>query len=66
MYSDGYYGQFGGHEDKKFSIYRFRSLLQKISNSPVNEQYDHIDHTLNSWKGNADQVDDILVMGIKV
>ena len=66
MYSDGYYGQFGGHEDKKFSTYRFRSLLQKISNLPVNEQYAHIEATLNAWKGEAEQVDDILVMGIKV
>lgn len=66
LYSDGYYGQFGGHEDKKFSIYRFRSLLQNMSNYPVNEQYDQIDTTLNSWKGEAEQVDDILIMGIKV
>jgi serine phosphatase RsbU (regulator of sigma subunit) len=66
LFTDGYYGQFGSKDDKKFNLYRFRTLLQKISNLSVEEQKNSIERTFLSWKDNAEQVDDILVMGVKI
>lgn len=66
LFSDGYYGQFGGAEDKKFGVVRFRTMLQKISTLPIEEQQKIVDCTFNSWKGPSEQIDDILVMGIRV
>jgi serine phosphatase RsbU (regulator of sigma subunit) len=66
LFSDGYYGQFGGNEDKKFGLVRFRTMLQRISNLPVEEQFKIIDCSFNSWKGSLEQIDDILVMGIRI
>lgn len=66
LYSDGYYGQFGGSDDRKFNTYRFKSLLQKVSKLPIEEQMQIINNTMQSWKGIHEQVDDMLVMGIRV
>ena len=66
LFSDGYYGQFGGDEDKKFGLVRFRNLIQTISSLATSDQQKTIETTLKTWKGNAEQVDDILVMGIRI
>jgi serine phosphatase RsbU (regulator of sigma subunit) len=66
LYTDGYYGQFGGSNDTKFSVFRFRNLIQKISTLSVADQQLIIENTFNSWKGETEQVDDILVMGVRV
>lgn len=66
LYSDGFYGQFGGLDDKKFSVFRFRNLLQKIAHLSFEEQKSIVDRTFLTWKGLSEQVDDILVMGIRV
>ena len=66
LFTDGYYGQFGGSEDKKFGLERFRTLLKNTSTLPINEQYTVIENTLQNWKNAAEQVDDILVMGIRI
>ena len=66
LFSDGYYGQFGGDDDKKFGLVRFRSMLQNISTLPANEQYEIVECTFKAWRGTSEQVDDILVMGIRI
>ena len=66
IFSDGYLDQFGGEHKKKFGIRRFRELLVEIHNKPMMEQRDILDKTITDWQGNFDQIDDILVMGIKV
>jgi len=66
MFSDGFQDQFGGEQGKKFKIKRFRELLQSLYDKPVEEQKDIIHRSLNQWKGNIAQVDDICVIGIRV
>lgn len=66
LFSDGYYGQFGGNEDKKFGLPRFKDLLLEISGQTIDAQIHTIGSNLTEWKGNAEQVDDILVMGIRI
>jgi serine phosphatase RsbU (regulator of sigma subunit) len=66
MFSDGFADQFGGKKRLKYLYSRFKVLLVGISNEPVKKQYAEIDKELENWKGLEKQVDDILVMGIKI
>ncbi len=65
MFSDGYADQFGGPEGKKFKYRRFRHLLLSICDQPLSMQKEILENSLNDWKGNLEQVDDILVIGAK-
>ncbi len=66
MFSDGYYDQFGGESGRKFMKKRFRELLEDISVKEMTEQKDILEKTFYDWKGEHDQADDILVVGIKL
>ena len=66
IFSDGYQDQFGGETRKKFGIRRFRELLLEIHDKPVDEQKEILDNTITRWKGNLSQIDDILVMGMRI
>jgi serine phosphatase RsbU (regulator of sigma subunit) len=66
LFTDGYADQFGGPEGKKFMTKRFKDLLLSIHSKPAQEQEAILESTLNSWKKEVSQVDDILVLGIRV
>jgi serine phosphatase RsbU (regulator of sigma subunit) len=66
IFSDGYADQFGGPKGKKFMVSQFRKLLLSIHTRPMHEQKHLLDIAIEDWKGVEDQVDDILVMGVKV
>ncbi len=66
MMSDGYMDQFGGLEDTKFNSTRFKEMLLENRALSMSMQKDIISKTLSEWKGNKDQVDDILVLGVKL
>ncbi|MDX1629401.1 MAG: SpoIIE family protein phosphatase [Fulvivirga sp.] len=65
LYSDGFQDQFGGTRNKKFMSKRFRQLLIDNSTKDLKVQRKDLDEKLEAWKGNEEQTDDILVMGIK-
>jgi len=65
-FTDGFEDQFGGPDNKKFLIKKLRSLLFDIHSKSLSEQKSILETTLKDWIGNNFQVDDILVMGIKV
>jgi serine phosphatase RsbU (regulator of sigma subunit) len=65
LFSDGYADQFGGPEGKKFKYRRFRHLLLTIHKFPMDEQLQLLEERLDTWKGDLEQVDDILILGIK-
>lgn len=65
VFSDGFADQFGGPEDKKFSTRRLKSLLSELIDLPLDEQYDALENRFMQWKGNREQLDDIILMGIK-
>lgn len=65
LFSDGYADQFGGPDGKKFKYRRFRHLLLTIHKFPMAEQLHLLEERLESWKGDIEQVDDILIIGIK-
>ncbi|MES2138555.1 MAG: SpoIIE family protein phosphatase [Bacteroidota bacterium] len=64
--SDGYADQFGGPKGKKFMVSNFRNLLLEISKNDIETQNDLLNQTIGNWKGSLEQVDDILVMGLRV
>jgi len=66
LFSDGFPDQFGGPDNKKFMLRRFQELLSEISGMPMNRQKEILMQKLNDWKGINEQVDDILVIGIRV
>ena len=64
MYSDGFPDQFGGAKSKKYMNKNFKNFLIKNHNLSTKEQYDLLNKELISWKGNLEQIDDILIIGI--
>jgi serine phosphatase RsbU (regulator of sigma subunit)/HAMP domain-containing protein len=66
IFSDGYADQFGGPKGKKFMAGNFRNLLLDASKLPANEQRHKLNETIESWRGGLEQVDDILIIGIKI
>jgi ligand-binding sensor domain-containing protein/serine phosphatase RsbU (regulator of sigma subunit) len=65
IFSDGYADQFGGPEGKKYKYRRFRHLLLTIHKLPLEKQKQYLDESIEEWRGNFEQIDDILVIGIK-
>jgi ligand-binding sensor domain-containing protein/serine phosphatase RsbU (regulator of sigma subunit) len=66
LFSDGYPDQFGGPLGKKFKMARLKNLLSDICTRPMEEQYDHVSNNFFLWKGDHDQVDDVLFMAVKI
>jgi serine phosphatase RsbU (regulator of sigma subunit)/CheY-like chemotaxis protein len=66
MFSDGYYDQFGGPNGLKFLSGNFRKLLLEIHQQPVAEQKKRLEETIEKWKGDREQLDDMLVIGIRM
>jgi len=65
LFSDGYADQFGGPENKKFMYRRLRHLLLTISKYPLPDQERIIDETIASWMGGHDQIDDMMILGVR-
>lgn len=66
LFSDGLPDQFGGPEGKKMKIARLKDLIGGITSLPLEKQEDAMISFYKDWKGNFDQVDDILFMGVRV
>ncbi len=66
MFSDGYVDQFGGEYDRKFMLTNFKNILLKISDIPMEEQKIILENSFNKWKKDKVQIDDILIVGLKV
>jgi len=66
LFTDGYADQFGGPKGKKFKYKQLESLLAANNGKPLSEQTKILDKAIIDWKGDLEQVDDILLMGIKI
>lgn len=66
MFSDGFPDQFGGIDYKKFMIKRFQRLLLDISGHSMEKQKELLDVQFEEWRGDVQQMDDVMVMGVKV
>jgi serine phosphatase RsbU (regulator of sigma subunit) len=65
-FSDGFIDQFGGPRNKKYGTKKFKKLLLSIQHLSMEEQKSLIITEFNEWKGNQENLDDILVMGVRV
>lgn len=65
MFSDGIIDQFGGEHEKKFLTKRLKQLLIDINMLSMQEQRKIIYKTFHSWKGSYEQVDDVLIIGVR-
>lgn len=66
LFSDGYADQFGGNDNKKFKVSRLQETLLSICKLPMQEQKNKLLQAFQEWKGKNEQVDDILVIGVRL
>ena len=66
LFSDGIVDQFGGPKGKKFMSKNFKKLLLNMQNIPLKEQGAALEEVLLDWMGEISQIDDILVMGLRL
>lgn len=66
LFTDGYADQFGGEHGKKFKFVKFRNLLLSIADKEVEEQHEILYDTIVKWQGGHEQVDDIMIFGVRV
>jgi len=66
LFSDGFVDQFGIKNNKKLKTQKFREAILRNKHKSLLDQRDHLDYFIEDWKGNMEQTDDILVIGIRV
>lgn len=66
LFSDGLPDQFGGEDGKKMKIARLKDFIEEISVLSMDEQGEAASSFYHEWKGDYDQVDDIIFMGVRV
>lgn len=66
IYSDGFQDQIGGKGDRKYSSRKFKSFLQSIHTHSPKKQLELLEKEIIVWRGEEEQLDDILVMGVQV
>lgn len=68
IFSDGYGDQIGGPKEKKFMKKNLKQLLLSVHEKPMNEQKEILNKTIEDWisAGKTGQMDDILVIGVKI
>lgn len=66
LFSDGYADQFGGPKGKKFKYGQLKKTLLEIHAKSMKEQKEILEQTITEWQGDNMQVDDILIIGIKI
>ncbi len=65
IFSDGYADQFGGEKKRKFTYKLFKDLLVEISDLPLNQQKQYLLNAHLQWRDGLEQLDDIMVIGLK-
>ncbi|MDX2174501.1 MAG: tetratricopeptide repeat protein [Bacteroidota bacterium] len=66
LFTDGFADQFGGEHNRKLSTARFKTLLKEIHSKPLIEQKIYLTNFFDAWKGDNEQIDDVLVLGLKI
>jgi serine phosphatase RsbU (regulator of sigma subunit) len=66
LFSDGLPDQFGGADGKKMKIARLKKLIEDVTNLSLSEQKESITKFYDEWKGDYDQVDDVLLIGVRL
>jgi serine phosphatase RsbU (regulator of sigma subunit) len=66
LFTDGYADQFGGPYEKKFRYNQFKELLANATSAPsMAEVHQLVKTTMEEWIEGYEQIDDMLVMGVR-
>lgn len=65
-FSDGYMDQFGGEGEMRLTAKRFKEILLSVSNEKVSKQKLILENEFNKWRGDNDQIDDVLILGVEI
>jgi serine phosphatase RsbU (regulator of sigma subunit) len=65
LFSDGYADQFGGPNGKKFKYGSLKMYLTDIHRHPMKEQRKLLEDNFYNWKGKREQIDDVIIMGVR-
>ena len=66
IFSDGFADTFGGQDGKKIMTKKFKEILLDIQDKSMQEQERYLDDFVENWKAGTEQVDDILVIGVRL
>jgi serine phosphatase RsbU (regulator of sigma subunit) len=66
MFSDGYADQFGGESGKKMMVKNLKEQLLKIHSLPMQQQHEALKNKFIEWRSTYEQVDDVLIIGIRI
>ncbi len=66
LFTDGYADQFGGPKGKKFKYRQLQETLIAMSDLSMDKQKEKLDTILNDWQSSLEQVDDILIIGVRL
>jgi serine phosphatase RsbU (regulator of sigma subunit) len=66
LFSDGLPDQFGGADGKKMKVARLKTWITESYSKNLDQQHEILVRNYNKWKGSFEQVDDILLMGVRV
>jgi serine phosphatase RsbU (regulator of sigma subunit) len=66
LFSDGFADQFGGPKGKKFKYKQMQEILLENASSSPQQQMETLRSRLQAWQGKLEQIDDILVIGLRI
>jgi sigma-B regulation protein RsbU (phosphoserine phosphatase) len=66
LFSDGFSDQFGEQSDKKFKYKQLKRVISSLSGHMMSQQGEMLMSTFLDWKGNTQQIDDVLVFGFQL
>jgi serine phosphatase RsbU (regulator of sigma subunit) len=66
LFTDGFSDQFGGPLNKKFKYNQFRKVLKEIHDLPMTVQKSRLEEVFENWRGMNEQIDDVLIIGLKI
>jgi serine phosphatase RsbU (regulator of sigma subunit) len=66
VFSDGYSDQFGGPDGKKFKLNQFKTMLLNLNGVSMQQQQIALERSIEEWRGVLQQVDDMLIIGVKI
>jgi len=66
LFSDGYADQFGGKNERKFMYREFKKIILENAHLLMEKQNELLNTTIENWKGNNKQTDDITVLGLRI
>ncbi|MCK4880829.1 MAG: hypothetical protein KAS82_09220, partial [Bacteroidales bacterium] len=58
--------QFGGENRKKFKSMNFKKLLLSVQEERMDIQRQTLEQTFDQWRGPYEQIDDIIILGVRV